>query len=207
MSSHLCNGPLVYTTVMQRAHRVLVILLGFVLLAPAAARADGLLTGFAGVTMFDDNKKNTYGVSFGFGSLIGLEFEAARINLGDFTDIPVVDVSAHATTYMGNFLVRFPTGPVQPYGTVGVGTVRVSGDVDVPILGNVVSAGASDWGWNIGGGVFLFPTPHFGIRGDIRHFHTGSLSWTDIANIGGVNDIPLPELDFWRFSGGLTVKF
>jgi opacity protein-like surface antigen len=198
---------LVYTSHMHRTNRLLTVLLAFVLLAPAVARADGLLTGFGGVTTFDGNKKSTYGVAFGFGSLIGLEFEAARINLGDFTDIPIVDVSAHATTYMGNFLLRFPTGPVQPYGTVGLGVVRVNGDVDIPLVDNVISAGASDWGWNIGGGVFLFPTPHFGIRGDIRHFRTGSLSWTDITNIGGVNDIPLPELDFWRVSGGVTLKF
>lgn len=177
------------------------------LLAPARASADVRLTPFLGVTTFDEERKTTYGVALGFGGLIGLEFEAARIRLGDFEDIPLVDVSAHATSYMGNFVVRLPTGPVQPYGAVGLGVVRVTGDIDVPILGNIVSAGASDWGWNLGGGVFLFPVPNVGIRGDIRHFRTGSLSWEDVTDIGGIGDLPLPELDFWRATVGVTFKF
>jgi opacity protein-like surface antigen len=177
------------------------------LLTPARASADLRLTPFLGVTTFDEERKTTYGVALGFGGLIGLEFEAARIRLGDFEDIPVVDVNAHATTYMGNFVVRLPTGPVQPYGAVGLGMVRVTGDVDVPILGEVVSAGASDWGWNLGGGLFLFPVPNIGIRGDIRHFRTGSLSWDDLTDIGGIGDLPLPELDFWRATVGVTFKF
>lgn len=179
----------------------------FLFLAPARAGADVRLTPFAGVTSFDDDRHTTYGVAFGFGGLIGLEFEAARINLGDFDDIPLVDVSAHATTYMGNALVRLPTGPVQPYGAIGLGVVRVSGDVDIPLVGEVISAGASDWGWNLGGGVFIFPSPNIGIRADIRHFRTGSLAWDDITDIGGIGDLPLPELDFWRVTGGVSFRF
>jgi hypothetical protein len=53
----------------------------------------------------------------------------------------------------------------------------------------------------------LFPTSNFGLRGDIRRFQTGDLSWDDITGIGGLDDIPLPKVDFWRATAGLTFKF
>jgi opacity protein-like surface antigen len=194
---------------MNRTHRVIVALAvaSISWLTPSAASADLLLTGFAGVSRLDETNKNTFGAALGFGSLIGLEFEAARIQLGSFEEIPGVDLSAHATTFMGNFVLRLPTGPVQPYGTAGVGIMRVTGDVDVLIAGNVISASAQDFVWNIGGGLYLFPTPNFGIRGDIRRIHTGDVAWDDITGIGGLDDIPLPEFDFWRITGGVTFKF
>lgn len=194
---------------MYRIHRLAAALaaLCVLLLAPAPAFADLRLTPFFGTTSFDGENKGTFGIGVAFGGLLGLEFEAARINLGRFDDIPVVDVEAHATTYMGNFVVRLPAGPVQPYGTVGLGVVRVTGNVDVPIVGDVVSATASDYGWNLGGGVYLFPAKNIGIRGDVRHFRTGNLSFTDLLDIGGLNDLPLPELDFWRATGGITFRF
>lgn len=194
---------------MNRTHRLIVALAVACVpwLAPSTASADVLLTPFAGVTFLDDTNKSTFGGAFGFGSLIGLEFEAARIQLGSFEDIPGVDLSAHATTFMGNVVVRLPTGPVQPYGTAGVGLMRVTGDVDVLIAGNIISASAQDFGWNIGGGLYLFPSPNFGIRGDLRRFHTGDVSFDDIVGIGGLDDLPLPELDFWRATAGVTFKF
>jgi len=194
---------------MRRIHRFIAGLAGagVLLSTPVTATADVLLTPFIGSTRLDDTNKTTFGGALGFGGLIGLEFEAARLQLGSFDDIPGVDVSAHATTFMGNFVVRFPTGPVQPYGTAGVGVMRITGDVDVLIAGNVVSASAQDFAWNIGGGLYLFPTPNFGIRGDIRHFRTGDVVWDDIAGIGGLDDLPLPEFDFWRYTAGVTFKF
>jgi opacity protein-like surface antigen len=100
--------------------------------------------------------------------------------------------------------VRLPAGPIQPYGSAGIGVVRVTGDVDVPFFGDVVSASASDVGWNIGGGVYLFPLPNFGFRADVRRFQTSDVSWEDIADIG---DLPLPEFNFWRATAGVTFKF
>jgi opacity protein-like surface antigen len=182
-------------------------LAGFLVCAPVSASADVLLSGFVGSTRLDETNKTTYGGALGFGGLIGLEFEAARIQLGSFDEIPGVDVSAHATTLMGNFVVRFPAGPVQPYGTAGVGLMRITGDVDVVLAGDVISASAQDFAWNIGGGLFIFPTPNFGIRGDIRHFRTGDVILDDIPGIGGLDDLPLPDFDFWRYTAGVTLKF
>ena len=173
-------------------------------LVPATASADLRATAFGGATRINDTNKGTFGAAVTFGGLLGIEFEAARISLGTLANVDVVNVSANLTTYMGNLVVRLPTGPIQPYGSAGVGLVKVSGDVNVPFLGNVVSASAHDVAWNIGGGVYLLPSPNFGFRADLRHFQTGDVSWKDIVNIG---DLPLPTFDFWRATAGVTLKF
>lgn len=179
-----------------------------ILFAPAAAAADVFFTPFAGVTFIDDeHKKTTFGGSVGVGGLVSLEFEAARTTLGSFTDIPVVDLKARVTTYMGNLMFRLPKGPIQPYVSAGAGIVKLSGDVVVPFVGTVFSASADDVGWNFGGGVMLFPVSTVGLRADVRRFQTGELSWNDITNVDGIGDLPLPKVDFWRATGGLTIKF
>lgn len=171
---------------------------------PGQAWADLRLTAFGGLTHVDDANKRTIGGAVTFGGLIGLEVEAARAWLGSFDGVPSIDVDAHLTTVMGNFVVRLPTGPLQPYGTAGVGTASVTGEVTVPGLGRLVSATARDVAWNIGGGLYLLPTPNFGLRADVRHFQTGDVSWN---NIPGIGDLPLPKFDFWRATVGATFKF
>ena len=193
---------------MTSRRRVGLALLGTLLLVrPSTASADVLLTPFAGVSIFDGENKGTFGASIGFGGLIGVDFEAARLQLGTYEGLPIVDLDAHATTFMGNFVVRLPAGPVQPYGAVGIGAMRVTGEIDVPFVGDVVSADAQDVAWNIGGGVHLFPTPSVGIRGDVRHFRTTDVTFDDILDIGGIDELPLPEFDFWRVTAGVTIKF
>lgn len=182
------------------------LVLSSVALAPTAARAQVLLTGFAGNSRVDDSNKRTLGASLAFGGLLGVEFEAARADLGGFKDISItnIDIDAAMTTYMVNAVVKAPTGPIQPYGSAGIGLVRVTGDVDIPFLGTVVSAKASDVAWNVGGGLYVMPSDHIGFRGDVRRFQTGDLDWKDIT---GIEDLPLPKFDFWRATVGLTIKF
>jgi opacity protein-like surface antigen len=178
------------------------------LMAPATAAADVFLTGFGGVTFLENEQsKGTFGGSVGVGGLVSLEFGASRTNLGSFTGVPVIDLGAHVTTYMGNVMLRLPHRQIQPYVTGGAGIVRVAGSVDVPFLGSVFSADADDFGWNFGGGVMFFPSANIGLRADVRRFQTGDLSWNDISSVGGLNDLPLPKVDFWRTTGGITFKF
>jgi opacity protein-like surface antigen len=175
---------------------------------PSAARADVLITPFAGVSFFDGESKGNFGASVGVGGLIGFELDASQTRIGSFVDVPVVDLTADVTTVMGNLVVRLPTGAVQPYVSGGAGLIRLSGNVRVPFLGSVLSARAQDLGMNVGGGVHLFPSDNFGIRGDVRYFRTlGDLTLDDITDIGGINDLPLPRLDFWRATVGVTFRF
>jgi opacity protein-like surface antigen len=188
--------------------------IGFALVAgfsavvmPAAASADVLLTPYGGFSRIYEENRGTFGVTFGFGGLIGLEFDAARIQLGLEEDLPGLDLEAHATTWMGNMVVRFPTGPIQPYGSAGVGLVRVTGEVDVPVLGDPISVDAQDLGWNIGGGLYVLPSPNFGIRVDFRRFRTGDVTFDNLIDLVGFDDLPLPDFNFWRTTFGVTLKF
>ena len=179
-----------------------------VLVAPAKAAADVFLSGFGGATFIDDGKnKGNFGGGIGLGGLVSVEFEAARTQLGSYAGIPVVDLNARLSTYMGNLMFRLPRGPIQPYVSAGAGIVRLSGSVDVPFLGSVFSASADDVGWNFGGGVMFFPSTNIGLRADVRRFQTGDLSWDEITDVGGLNDLPLPKANFWRATGGVTFKF
>lgn len=175
-----------------------------VLLAPTAAFADLRATVFGGATRINETNKGTYGAAITFGGLLGIEFDAARIPLGLLDNVEIVDVDTSITTYMGNLVLRTPTGPVQAYGSAGVGIVRAAGSVTVPFFGNVVSASAQSVGWNVGGGVYILPGENFGFRADLRRFQTGDISWEDITDLG---DLPLPTFDFWRATVGLTLKF
>jgi opacity protein-like surface antigen len=175
---------------------------------PSTARADVLITPFAGVSFIDDDSKRNFGASIGFGGLIGFEVDASQTRIGSYEEVPLVDLTADITTIMANLVVRVPAGPVQPYASGGAGLMRLSGDVRVPFLGTVASASARDWGMNVGGGVHLFPSDNFGIRGDVRYFRSlADLSISDLADIGGIDDLPLPKLDFWRATVGITFKF
>lgn len=175
---------------------------------PSRASADLLLTPFGGVTFTEDIRKVNYGASVALGSLIGVELDVSRTKLGSFAEIPLVRVDAEATTIMGNLMVRFPAGPIQPYASAGVGLIRLSADLEVPILGDIVGVDAQNVGTNVGGGVHLFPSRNVGIRGDLRYFRTfGDLDWDDIRDINGLDDLPLPAVDFWRATVGVTFKF
>ena len=60
---------------------------------------------------------------------------------------------------------------------------------------------------NYGGGIYLFPSPSFGIRADVRYFRTvGDLTLEDIDELVGF-DLPLPDFDFWRATAGVTFRF
>lgn len=191
--------------------RVLIVIACMATLSlPRAAAADVLLTPFAGVSFLDEgNEKLVYGAGIAFGGLIGVEAELGRTSLGEFSVAAVpVDLDANLTTGMVNLIVRFPTGPVQPYATAGLGVVRVSGDVNVPYLGSVLSLSGQDFGMNVGGGIYVFPSRHLGLRADVRYFRTiGDLTLDELADIGSDFDLPLPEFDFWRVTGGVTLRF
>jgi opacity protein-like surface antigen len=177
---------------------------------PNPAMAEVLLTPFGGLTFVDDAGKGngTFGASLGAGSLLGIELDVSQTQLGRFDDIPSVELEAKAVTVMGNLMIRLPAGPVQPYVSGGAGVIRVTGDVNVPFLGDSISASAQDFGMNVGGGLHLFPTPNFGIRADARYFRTlGDFTLDEIRDIGGLDDLPLPRVDFWRVTGGVTIKF
>jgi opacity protein-like surface antigen len=181
----------------------------FVACAPRAASAEILLTPFAGVSFLSEgDDKLVYGASLSFGGLIGVEGEIARTNVADQRLVgSTVDLETTLTTGMVNLMVKLPIGPVHPYVTGGLGVVRVSGEVAAPVLGALQLSG-SDFGMNFGGGVIVFPSKSIGLRGDVRYFRTlGDLTLGDLTDFDGLDDLPIPEFDFWRVTGGVTLRF
>ncbi len=102
---------------------------------------------------------------------------------------------------MGNFVIRFPAGPIQPYGTVGLGVVRVTGSVDAPIVGDVVSASARRLRLESGRRRGRVPQPAATSVSALAISATSTpatIDWDTYRHPGGIGDLPLPQLDSWR---------
>lgn len=178
-------------------------------LAPRAAAAEILLTPFAGVSFLaGGNEKLVYGGSLALAGLIGVEAEIARTNVADQDLLgSTAELETSLTTGMVNLMVKLPAGPMHPYVTGGLGVIRVSGELEAPLLGSLELSGA-EFGLNFGGGLIVFPSPWLGLRGDVRYFRTiGELTLGDLIDFEGLDELPIPEIDFWRVTGGVTLRF
>jgi len=181
-----------------------------VVLVPRPARADGLIIPFFGVNFGGDSGENLstaadssrfdYGVSFAFmgAGIIGMEADFGYSP--DFfgkTDLG----GSSVFTGFGNLLLGIPLGGqkgfgFRPYGLVGIGAIKPSGDA----FAN--TQGFGDWkaGFDFGGGVIIFFSNHWGARGDIRYIR--SFESLDLLGVGESS-----HLDFTRGSAGLTIRF
>lgn len=152
-------------------------------------------SGCPQITGCEDKKLNV-GVGLGtFGPILGFELEIsyARNFFGTGAGY-----SSSVLTVMGDVLLGPQIGPVRPYGTAGLGLIKSHIDFD---LAELINPDNNDFGWNIGGGLMIFPAEHVGVRGDIRHFH----AFQDLNVLG----IPLGDtkLDFSRASAALVLRF
>jgi opacity protein-like surface antigen len=178
------------------------------MLTPATAQAQGFVSpsiGFNFGSQFADCHSVSdcqthhvgYGVGLGYlGTLFGFEEELTYTPT--FFGSSSASSTNSVTTLMSSLLVALPLGPVHPYGTIGLGSIRTSADFN---LVDTVHFRDSGLGWVIGGGLMIFPTEHIGVRGDIRHFR-------------GAHNLDLPGLsisgspmDFSRASASLVFRF
>ena len=185
------------------------LLLGVV--APAPARADGMVIPFIGVNFGGnsgselsraiDVERFDWGASFTFmgGGVLGIEADIAHSP--DFygrTDIG----GSSVLTATGNLVIGIPIGGQQgvgfrPYVLAGLGAIRSKIDAfeDILRLDNTEAA------WNFGGGAMFFFGTHVGLRADLRYFRTFSaLDLIDVIDRRG-------RLDFARASAGLILRF
>jgi hypothetical protein len=192
--------------------KALVVSVLFSVIAPAAARADGMIIPFMGVNFGGhtqselsdalDAKRFNWGVSFAYmgGGVFGLEGDIGRSP--DFfgkTDIG----GSSVLTATANLLLGIPLGGqtgfgVRPYGVVGFGVIRSQ----VDNFSDILSFDNSKAAWNFGGGVMIFFASHVGIRGDLRYFRT--IGDVDLSNLGIHEN---HALDFARGSAGLILRF
>jgi opacity protein-like surface antigen len=179
-----------------------------VLTAPAPARAQGFLSGFAGYdygesagncpSFFNDcsERRRAYGVTFGklSGGVLGFEQDIswAPNFFGEGGGVSESSVF----TAMSNLVVALPLGPVRPYGSLGAGLIKTKVGFSVAELADF---GDTSLGWDMGVGVMVLLPAHLGVRVDFRRFRTaGDLSF---AGIGLQND----KLRFSRVTVGLVL--
>ena len=178
----------------------------FVLLVTPDARAEGFISPLIGYNFGGDSgcptisncedKRLNFGVGLGrAGAVFGFETEFAYAK-DFFGSAP--GVSSSVLTAMGNVMLVPNLGPIRPYGLIGLGLIKSNVEFTPDSL---LNADNTDFGWDIGGGVFVFFSEHVGVRGDIRHFH----SFQDLEIAGfSVSDT---KLDFGRASAALVFKF
>jgi len=178
---------------------VQVALVGVVALlaAPTPARADGILTGFGGVTFGADTAERvgTWGLSLGgmAGGVFGFEIDFGRTTKAETDAVFVTD--SQTSTLSGNLLVGIPLGAVRPYVVGGLGWVRTEADAADG------STGRNDGlGVNVGGGLMGFFGEHVGARVDLRYFRS-------VSSGDNFFDFEFEKLNFTRFTGGVILRF
>jgi hypothetical protein len=176
--------------------------------SPAAARADGFFIPYLGynfggdssncATLTDCQEKHAnYGVALGsMGTVFGFEEDIAYAK-NFFGQTPGADTAV--LTVMSNLLVGVGAGPVQPYLVGGLGLIRPRVSLNV----SSVTAAKNAVGFDLGGGIAGYFSPHVGLRGDLRRFHTFQDINLPVNPFGFTGE----KLDFWRASLGLALRF
>ncbi len=203
------------------------LMLVFLALAAAPARADWLLTPYLGVVFggaansftlndLDDEfeQRITLGgsVSYLRRGLFGFEIDyAVAPNFFQFTggtgNFDILDLNSSVQTLMGNAVLSRNHGAVRPYVAGGVGTIRVNLQSASDVFGDLTS---NDTGVNIGGGAHVFLGSRVGLRGDVRYFRgLESLDDEDPSTDDEFFDQQFTKQDFqfWRATLGVTFKF
>jgi opacity protein-like surface antigen len=191
----------------HRSGVIAVLAFVFLIGATSDLRAQSFISPFIGFNFGGDSgcpevtgceeKRLNAGVAIGrMGSVLGFEteFGYAKNFFGD--NEPAFESSV--LTVMGNVMIVPDLGPVRPYALAGLGIIKSRVEFTPDSL---LTSGNTDFGWDLGGGVFVFFGDHVGVRGDIRYFH----SFEDLEILG----LPLSDtkLDFGRASGALVLKF
>jgi opacity protein-like surface antigen len=184
------------------------IVVGVVLLYATPAHADWLLTPFAGATFGADSNKEhfTYGGSLAYmgANVVGFEMDfgyTPEFFESDNDDIDFIDDS-NVTTLMANLVIGAPIGgsgaQVRPYVVGGLGLLRTS----VTSTEQFFDISNNDFGFDVGGGLYIFFNDNVGLRGDVRYFRTLQDPEEDSEF-----DIAVGSFDFWRATGGVTFRF
>lgn len=177
--------------------------------APAPARAQAYIAPFYGwdfggsagncPSFLNDcsEKKSNFGVTLGYGRLFGIEEDISYAP--NFFGTSSSYGSNNVLTLMTNMSIAFPTGPVRPYVSGGIGLVRTN--VEISNVANLLSFKNSSFGYDLGAGLNLLFPHHLGVRLDYRNFRsTGTLSILEF--LGSSNH---QKLSYSRFAIGLLL--
>jgi opacity protein-like surface antigen len=189
--------------------RVLIVVLHVAVIAlcgSVEARAQGFISPMIGFDFGDDSQcpevddceDKNLNVSFGLGvmgDIFGFEEEFSYAQ-DFFGSAPGFENSV--LTLMSNVMLVPNLGPFRPYALIGAGLIKTNVEFTP---GSILNIDNNHFGWDVGGGLIILFGDHFGIRGDLRYFH----SFRDLEvldfDLGGT------KLDFGRASGGFVFKF
>lgn len=182
---------------------------GILLLTPVAASAQAQLTlfvggnfgGDTGVSLEEsitDTSQLDFGARLGLftGGVFSLEFEYGHTP--NFYGKGTVFDSSSVRTFMGGLVLGFPTGPVRPYATAGLGLIKRT--IEYAPGQGPSSVTDSRAAYDIGGGLNIFFSKHVGINGDFRYFRNFTA-----GNV--VMDLSNDAFNFARGTIGVTFKF
>jgi len=174
-------------------HRVVLVVavLLFVQAAHAQSPVTGLLSGQLGAAQGGDVRDTSLAVSASM-AVIEKSGLGAELDLGHVRGFDSDFASSGITTLMVNFVGYWPHERIRPFGSAGVGLLRVRAS-----FGDGSTMSRTDWGLSAGGGVFVVLNEAFGVRGDLRYFRHAQRQL----------DLPLVDsgpFDYWRASVGAT---
>ena len=184
-------------------------LLAFVLLAiPTPARAQGFVSPLIGYDFGGDSgcpqlrncedKHLNIGVALGvLGPILGFEAEIADAR-NFFGEVP--GQSSSVVTVMGNLMIVPRLGPIHPYVVGGLGLMKTHVDFSTSTL---LETTDNSLAWDLGGGAIVLFSPHFGVRGDIRHFHSMQRSTVPLLDTIFTD----ARLNFGRASASVVLAF
>lgn len=184
-------------------------LLAFVLLAVSTpARAQGFISPLIGYDFGGDSgcpqlrncedKHLNIGVALGvLGPILGFEAEIADAR-NFFGKVP--GQSSSVVTVMGNLMIVPRLGPIHPYVVGGLGLMKTHVDFSTSTL---LETTANSLAWDLGGGAIVLFSPHFGVRGDIRHFHSMKRSTVPLLDTVFTD----ARLNFGRASASVVLAF
>jgi len=188
----------------MRASCLALLLVACAILAPAPARAEVILTPFAGKAFSGtlDSSRTTYGASLGFlgGGVFGFEGEFSYVKdfFGQLDVAPDAVTSNNVQSISADVIAAVPARSVRLYASAGVSLLR-------PALTDRTSTivlTEDKLGYNAGGGLMIFLSDHVGVRGDLRYFK----AFNDLQTGSGLS-IGIASLDYWRGTVGLTFKY
>ena len=187
------------------------------LVSVTAASAEWIVTPYAGITWgtaatfndvvfsYDDEfagrasvgaaagwRSGPFTFEFDFGYQPGLFADRTADDDFEFSSSRVMTMMANAV-----WAAPFRFAGLQPYGAGGIGIIRTHIDDEFDLF----TVANSNPAFNVGGGV-MRPIGRYVLRADARYFRTlqEKLPEREV-------DVAIGALRFWRFSGGLTIRF
>jgi len=155
-------------------------------------------------------------VGYTWAGWIGAEFMAnwaPNFQLNDALLSRQPSVSA----YMGNVLFLVPTSGehrFSPFVSGGVGAIHLNSNVFTVVPTSTVNintlttqnVGGSQFGWDLGGGLFAFSGP-WGLRADVRYYRATTNTSNDLTLNGQFLQRTLSGISFWNANFGIAFRW